>query len=160
TPVRLDEQRGLQGEYFPKKFRKAQPLLTRRDREIRFDFGTASPAPEIMPANEFTIRWNGSVLAPETGEDEVSLRTRNGARVWVTDGRRALIDAWVKSGNDTEYRGSVRLLAGRAYPLRLEYFKAAKDNTASISLLWKVPQQAVAVVPQRHLSPQRAPETF
>ena len=30
----------------------------------------------------------------------------------------------VRSGSDTEYRGSIRLLGGRMYPLRLEFSKA------------------------------------
>ena len=29
-----------------------------------------------------------------------------------------LIDAWVKSGDDTQHRASVRLLGGRVYPVR------------------------------------------
>ena len=35
-----------------------------------------------------------------------------------------MIDAWVKSGNDTEYRASIFLLGGRVYPLKLEFSKA------------------------------------
>ncbi len=50
----------------------------------------------------------------------------------------------------------MRLLAGRAYRLRLEFFKA-KEKTASIRLKWKLPHRPVEVIPQRYLSPQWSP---
>ena len=46
------------------------------------------------------------MLAPETGEYEFVVRTEHAARLWVNDPDRPLIDAWVKSGNDTEFRGT------------------------------------------------------
>ncbi len=82
------------------------------------------PIPRSLTPNQFSIRWEGSVLAPETGEYEFIVRTEHAARLWVNDARQPLIDAWVKSGKDTEYRGSIFLLGGRAYPLRLEFSKA------------------------------------
>jgi mono/diheme cytochrome c family protein len=160
SPGRWDEQRGLQGEYFPtRRFRKGKPALERRDSTVQFDFGKGSPDAKIQ-AKEFAIRWQGSVLVPETGDYEFIVRTDNAARLWVNAADRPLIDAWVKSGKDTEFRGTIYLLGGRAYPLRLEYFKSDKEKTASVELLWKVPHQAEAVIPGRDLSPHRAPETL
>ena len=72
---------------------------------MQFDFGDGSPDPDKIEAHEFSIRWEGSVLAPETGEYEFVVRTEHAARLWVNDLKQPLIDAWVKSGNDTEYRG-------------------------------------------------------
>jgi hypothetical protein len=173
TPGQWDDAHGLRGEYYRARGgRGARPVLSRVDPAIRFDFGTSSPDPEKLDALEFTIRWAGSVLAPETGPYEFIIRTEHSARLWVNDARRPLIDAWVKSGTDTEYRASIFLLAGRAYPLRLEFSKArqgvndAKNNKprppapASLALEWKLPQQAAAVIPPRNLSPNTFPETL
>jgi cytochrome c553 len=175
TAGRWDSQRGLQGEYFKgRRFRGGERVLERRDSEICFDFATAGPVADKFDPNEFSIRWAGSVLAPDTGTYEFLIRTEHAARLWVNDVNRPLIDAWVKSGNDTEYRASLYLLAGRAYPLRLEFSKAkqgvddSKKNKgkpppeikASIALLWKLPQRAAEVIPERNLTPQRFPETF
>ena len=79
-------------------------------------------------SQEFRVNWQGSVLAPETGEYEFIVRTEHAARLWVNDIDRPLIDAWVKSGNDTEYRGSIFLLGGRAYPLRLEFSRPSRGR--------------------------------
>ena len=67
------------------------------------------------------------MLAPETGEYEFLVKTENATQLSVNDNVRPLIDALVKSGNDTEYRGSIYLLGGRVYPLRLE-FSRSKEN--------------------------------
>ena len=72
---------------------------------------------------------------------------------------RPLIDAMVRSGNDTEHHGSVYLLGGRVYPLRLELSRS-KEKTASIALEWKLPRRAFEVIPRRNLSPGSVPETF
>jgi cytochrome c553 len=67
--AKWDEQRrGLQGEYFAARgFQNNKLLIDRLDPQVMFDFGTEGPG-EKFEANEFTIRWSGSVLAPETGD--------------------------------------------------------------------------------------------
>jgi hypothetical protein len=174
TPGRWDEKRGLRGEYFnARQFRTNARVIERVDPEVRFDFGTAGPDPEKFDADQFSIRWDGSVLAPETGEYEFVVRTDHAARLWVNDTIRPLIDAWVKSGSDTEYRAAIVLLGGRAYPMRLEFSKAKQgvDDSkkgkpkpppakASIALEWKLPNRTAEVIPQRNLTPNQLPETF
>jgi hypothetical protein len=168
-------RQGLQGEYFKtRRMRKEERALERLDPEIRFDFGTGGPAPEGgFDVQQFSIRWEGAVLAPETGEYEFIVRTEHAARLWINNLRSPLIDAWVKSGKDTEYRASIYLLGGRLYPLRLEFSKAkqgvddSKDKKnkpapvkASVALEWKPPRQAAEVIPRRCLTPGRVPEVL
>ncbi len=173
TPGRWDEKRGLHGEYFKgRNYRGSERLIDRIDPTVRFDFGESSPNPSKFDAAGFSIRWEGSVLAPESGEYEFIVRTEHATRLWVNDTRKPLIDAFVKSGSDTEYRGSLFLLGGRAYPLRLEFSKAkqgvddSKKNKpkkavkASIALEWKRPNRVAEVIPQRNLTPNRFPTLF
>ncbi|MBM3947325.1 MAG: hypothetical protein FJ315_08035, partial [SAR202 cluster bacterium] len=85
--------------------------------------------------HQFSIRWEGSLEAPETGEYEFLVRTGHAVRFWLNGSRDPLVDAWVKSGNETEFTGSVFLLAGRTYPLRLEFSKANQgvDDTNKLA---------------------------
>jgi hypothetical protein len=185
---RWDEQRGLKAEYSGRSRRRRDGgggggSLNRVDPEIHFDFGTGSPIAEqdalkdvaktwqsapVLPvplalfrgfSQEFRVSWQGSLLAPETGEYEFLVKTENAVQLWVNDRARPLIDALVKSGNDTEYRGSIYLLGGRAYPVRLELARA-KEKTTSIALEWKLPRRAFELVPRRNLAPATFPETF
>src|SRR5205823_3966436 len=103
-----DDRRGLRGEYFKSRRMQAnQRVFERIDPVVRFDFGVTGPEPaDQFEAYDFSIRWEGSVLAPETGEYEFTVRTEHGARLWVNDAKRPLIDAWAKSGMDVESRAS------------------------------------------------------
>lgn len=167
-------EQGLRGAYYKgRRTRRDDRAIQRVDREVRFDFGVESPDPDTMPAPEFTINWEGALLAPDTGEYEFVVRTEHAARLWVNDRKTALIDAWVKSGSDTEYRGSIFLLGGRAYPIKLEFSKAKQgvDDSkkreeppppvqASISLSWQPPGQAEQIIPARFLRTGNVPELF
>jgi hypothetical protein len=179
---RFDARQGLHGEYFnSRRIGGGRPLIDRIDPQVDFDFGTdgpradpqsveASDAPQFDP-DQFSIQWEGSVFAEETGSYDFVVRTGQALRLWVNDVKNPLIDAMVKSGNDTEYRGTIFLIAGRHYPIRLQVSKGrnlspkekkkALHVTASefVSLLWKRPgRQADELIAARDLSPAPSPE--
>jgi hypothetical protein len=168
-----ETEHGLHAQYYKdRRFDASERLLERKDPEVQFDFGTMGPIPDKFDPHHFSIRWEGSVLAPDTGEYEFIVRTEHATRLWVNSDRQPLIDAWVKSGNDTEYRGVITLLAGRTYPLRLEFSKSTQgvDDSAqkkgkpapkaSIALLWRRPKQEPEIIPERCLLPTVPPETY
>lgn len=170
--ARYDDERGLEAEYYnDRRPRRDKRVIERRDPVVDFDFGTEGPEPDKFDPHEFSITWEGSVLAPDTGDYEFIVRTEHALKLWVNDSETALIDAYVKSGDDTEYRESIELLGGRAYRIRLEFLKAkqgVKDDKnkkgppapASISLSWKRPHHVEEVIPERFLSPHEAPKVF
>ncbi len=150
---------GLQAEIFDgRDFRRERRKVERTDPGIAFDFGTNAPPDSGAGAAEFSIRWRGSVLAGDSGDHEFRLRTGNGARLWVNGEAKPLVDAWVSSGGEVqEHRATVRLLAGRAHPIRVDFFKF-RDRTASVVLEWKPPHGAWAPVPAAALRAVSAPE--
>jgi cytochrome c553 len=170
-------KRGLTAEYYQSRdFRRNDRVIERVDPEVKFDFGTDVPEPGKFKDDAFSIRWRGLVLAPETGDYDFVVRTEHALRLYVNDDRTPLIDAWVKSGSDTEYRGTIRLLAGRAYPIRLEFSKAKQgvDDSdkeknknkpkpkvpASIALEWTPPHRASEIIPRHCLAAAEGPEVF
>src|SRR6185436_14134973 len=106
-----------------KDFVGDKKAIERVDREINFDFGEGKPDEKLNGTNGFSMQWRGSIRAEETGDYEFILKTPNGARLWVNDDREPLIDAWVASGTLSEHKATIRLLGGRRYPLKLDYFK-------------------------------------
>ena len=163
----LSDGRGLQAAYYnSRNIRREGPAFERVDRQVNFDFGTNAPAGLTSVTNGFSIQWRGSVIAEETGEYEFSLKTPNGVRLWVNDDETPLVDGSVASGTGNEPSALIRLIGGRAYPLRLEYtkvpynFKAPKDPTSSIVLQWRPPHGAKQPIPARNLSPDRTAPTF
>lgn len=160
-PGPAETRRGLKAEYFNggRRFREDRRVLDRVEPRPAFDF-IATPAPEGLAKDEYSIRWTGSLLAPATGEYEIILETLNGARVLVNDLEQPLIDGWVRSGTEKARRGSIFLLGGRSYPLRVEFFKAKNDKISSLQLKWKRPDGAEEPVPEAALSPGRSPEVM
>ena len=67
--------------------------------------------------------WRGRARSSARAT-RLTVRTDHAARLWLNDNKKPLIDAWVKSGTDTEHAGAIYLIAGRAYPIKLEFSKA------------------------------------
>ena len=169
-----DERRGATGQYFKSRHLRGDARITERiDPTICFDFGDRAPAEGEFDLHQFSIRWQGSILAPDTGEYEFQIRTDHAVRLWINDDHVLLIDGWVKSGTDPVYRESLYLLGGRAYPFKLEFSKAKqgvddsdknKDKPpaiASIDFQWRRPTRSIfEVVPQQYLFPLSLPERF
>ena len=166
-------EHGLRAEYFKaKRFEDGDRIVQRVDPEVHFDFGHDGPAGGQFDPHQFSIRWSGSVVAPDTGEYEFVVRSEHAVRLWVNDNNKPLIDASVRSGNETEFRAPLYLLGGRPYPIRLEFSKSTQgvDDTdkqkgkraapASIDLAWKRPKQADESIPARCLVPRGSPATF
>ncbi len=168
----LTDERGLQASYYKgRNHDRRQLVFERIDPMVNFDFGLEGPDPELFEPGRFAIRWVGSLVPFETGEYEFIVRTAHSAKLTVNGGweDQPLIDAYVKSGNDTEYRGRVFLLGGRTYPLRLEFSKANQGvnnedrevpTNASIELAWKPPHGVEETIPEHCLLPLQSPSVY
>jgi cytochrome c553 len=168
----VDDRRGLRAEYFHERgFDRKDLVYEQVDPQVDFDFGVEGPDPERFEPNRFAIRWMGALVPAETGSYEFVVRTEHSVKFWLNNAwyEPPFIDGYVKSGDETEVRGSLFLLGGRAYPFKLEFSKANQgvDNkkheqltNASIRLLWKPPHGVLETVPERCLIPHDAPPVF
>ena len=121
--------------------------IERVDSVVDYDFGEGSPGEEIGN-EEFSIRWDGSFIAEQTGDYRFIVRSENGFRLYLNRSDKALVDGWVASGGDVvDKEGTIHLIGGRAYPLRLEYFKY-KGKTASIELMFQPPDGVEQILPK------------
>jgi cytochrome c553 len=167
------EGTGLQSDYFQSDGmnKKARKVHSREDAALSFDFAAAAPVEGIQP-DQFSIAWDGSLLAPVTGWYEFRISTPNGARLYLngiaqdgdgnhrddSGGKRqpAFIDSWVSSGDEVRHVSArIFLLGGRAYPLRMDYFKY-KEKRGMVRVDWKRPQGEWQVLAAPYLSPARA----
>lgn len=174
--VALNDKQGLNGDYFNRTFQtemRGTGLSQRLDATVNFDFDTASPLPGKLEHHTYSIQWKGSLIAPETGEYEFVISTPHAGRLYVNDLRAPLIDAWVKSGKDTEFKGRIVLVGGRVYPIQLDYSKGRQgkaDNEKKkedppptkswIKLQWVRPEGSLEAVPAKHLVPVTVPEQY
>jgi hypothetical protein len=138
---------GLLGEYFD-NLDFTSPILTRTDETVDFNWGAGAPN-AAMGSNTFSIRWTGFVQPRYSEIYQFYTTTDDGLRLWV-DGE-LIIDRWLgQSASETS--GAIRLVAGRKYQIRLEYYEDLGD--AAARLAWSSPTQAKEIIPASQLYPQ------
>jgi hypothetical protein len=142
------------------KAKRPNKTIDRVEPGISFHWGADSPVKEVLEAEQFQNRFEGGVVAQETGVYEFAVKSENGFRLWINDSNEAdaLIDGWVSAGPQVrEEKKSIFLIGGRAYMLRLEHFKF-KEQSASIELWWKSPHGVKELIPAHALRTDRPRE--
>ena len=124
-----------------------QPLLTRVDPQIDFNWWDGAPRPDLND-DDFGVRWTGYLSAPVTGTYQLGARALNAFELYLDN--QLVVESNSTSG--LNYRsGPVELEAGRLYPVRLNFHEYAGD--ASVQLVWSKPggnleQEALAAARQ------------
>jgi len=131
-----DNKPGLTGIYYNGKDFETK-VLTRTDADIVFDWGTSNPGEGVVYDN-YSVKWDGYVTAPETGDYVFITYADDGSKLWV-DGKK-LIDDWTQHGAIYNM-GKIKLEANKKYPIKVEYNE--QIGGASICLRWITPAQMI-----------------
>ena len=125
---------GLSAAYFATHDFSGAPAATRVDSALDFTWWEAAPAPGV-PADSFSVRWTGTLVAPVTGRYAIGLRGLGGAKLVLDD---STVVQWTdRHVVLTEWK-EVDLVAGQARRIRVEYFD--RRAYASIQLVWGPPR--------------------
>ena len=146
---------GLTASYAKYNVRTNLPttvVFTGVDPTVDFDWKTGKPN-RATPANNFFVRWEGSVLPQYSEAYLVRVVADGGVRLWVNN--VLVIDDWVKPPFAIYRNSPVALQAGVLAPIKLGYFDTL--GKASVKLRWSSESQPVQTVPQSRLFPVEAP---
>ncbi|MBG8555346.1 PA14 domain-containing protein [Hymenobacter guriensis] len=138
---------GLTASYFNNGTLAGSPAMRRIDKTLDFRWGMNPPAPNI-PADYFSIRWEGLLAAPTTGTYRFVAVTTDEVRLWV-NGRKVL-DTWGGRKADSG-DGFIQLAANEKTTFKLEF--AAGEGDAKFQLQWMPPGRAPQVIPTGNLYP-------
>jgi YVTN family beta-propeller protein len=130
---------GLTGTYFANMSLSGNPVLTRVE-AIDFDWGTGAPGPGL-PADRFSARWTGTLIAPSTGTYRFQTVSDDGVRLSVNG--LQVINDWSDHGATTDTSAGVNLVAGQRVPITLEYYE--NGTAAVMHLRWVTPGNTTAV---------------
>ena len=148
----LNEERGIHATYYDTRGFGKQVGQEVVD-SIDFDFDRTLPHEKISKKEEFSIRWQGAVIAEESGIYEFIVKSPNSIRLYINDRETRLVDKYVATkDSEAEHSGTIYLQGGLPYFFQLETFRF-KDPAASMSLMWVPPGGTRQIIPKRNLYP-------
>ncbi len=118
------------GEYFNNRDLLGDPVLTRTDRSIDFNWGNGSPQPGVVNNDNFSARWTRTLNLP-SGVYRFRASVDDGVRVFVNN--QPVIDAW-RTGPLATFESADLQLSGST-ALRVEYFDAT--DLASVKVVYE-----------------------
>jgi len=124
---------GLDAEYFSGR-NLAKSVLKRVDAKIDFEWGGGAPA-EAVGADDFSVRWTGTISPPESGQYTFRTVTDDGVRLWIAD--ELVIDNWTAHSPQLDTSKRIALEAGKTYSIKLDFFEAY--GGAIVRLFWTTP---------------------
>ena len=143
---------GLTGRYYNGRAFEGEPVMTRTDRSIDFNWIMSKPHGDL-DAYCFSVCWTGRLVPQERFEGYIGFNTQDSMRLYV-DGQ-LILDGWGDK-NDANQTVPFRFEQGRRYDLRIEftndrrgarvvfgYNRAREDFTRAVQL---AKQADVAVI--------------
>jgi beta-glucosidase len=143
TVLHTDGEVGLKGEYFNNAEWRGQPVLTRVDKQVDFDWGATSPSDAVPPA-AFSVRWSGSIAVPGAGNYVFHISPEHCSpcdgvdtfRLYLDD--KQVLEFGRDSKNSTGHDSyTMRFENTSPHSIRLEYAHNAPMFGAGIHLVWQ-----------------------
>jgi beta-glucosidase len=143
TVLHTDGEVGLKGEYFNNAEWRGQPVLTRVDKQVDFDWGATSPSDAVPPA-AFSVRWSGSIAVPGAGNYVFHISPEHCSpcdgvdtfRLYLDD--KQVLEFGRDSKNSTGHDSyTMRFENTSPHAIRLEYAHNAPMFGAGIHLVWQ-----------------------
>ena len=124
------------------------PLLVTTNSTVNFTWGKTRPNRRIT-ADNFAVRWEGSILPQFTEQYAIQFQYRGQARVWVNN--QLIIDEWAGCSFPQARRGWIPLVAGQLASIRVDY---VADPAGALAILrWTSPSLPIEIIPTSRLFP-------
>jgi beta-glucosidase len=150
TPGSTEE--GLSGEYFSNSNWSGKPALKRVDRQVDFDWNSASPAAGI-PSAEFSVRWTGIIAVPTPGDYSFDISFAHCYPCFDRETYSVYLDGKELASHSTEESSPAHPSSNkpfpyhfedtRPHPIRIDYAHRAKLFGAGVTLNWQPPKDAL-----------------
>ena len=124
-----NSEQGLQAKFFNNTTLKGNPVLTRADKQIDFDWETKKPD-EAVSADNFSASWEGKVTL---GEDaKLAVTSDDGIRLYV-DGK-LVIDNW-KASDSVTLTTDETYKADSIHDIKIEYYEGSGNAIVKFQYL-------------------------
>ncbi|MBD2342344.1 DVUA0089 family protein [Calothrix sp. FACHB-156] len=135
---------GFRAYYYNNQIWAGEPVFSRLESEIRHNWGSDSPVPNVVKDNYFSVKWLGSLTVPTTGTYTFYIDN-------VDDYAKFNLSSPTSGFKTLEVKGAgksgsfdVFLKAGET--LNVELYHYDDWSTASVEMYWKKPGVSVREV--------------
>jgi beta-glucosidase len=130
--------RAWRASYFANKDLSGAPAAAGFQRGLNVDWKMNAPVKEVQP-NNFSVRWEAKVVAPETGTYVLGARAnaKAGTRILV-DGK-LVMDNWTCRFPTATGYGEIALSAKQEYAVTVEYTLGESESTCFFG--WRLPSE-------------------
>ncbi len=142
---------GLMGQFFS-QVDESELAQTIVDATIDNIWSGTGPGQSILSGqnDNFSVVWSGYLEAPATGTYAIFGTTDDGMQITIGD--TLVVDAFYYQG-PTEHAGSIDLVAGQRYPVKIRYFQGGGETEAHFA--WQPPGGAKVAVPTQFMYPYK-----
>jgi beta-glucosidase len=136
-----DGKPGVYAEYFNNKELKGQPVLTRVEKAIDFNWGyggkrqpgtPGSPAPGVVNLDHWSARWTGLFRSPGEGWYDIGLKSDNGVRLYLNGEK--ILDAWTNRDAGKFKITRFHFRKNKWYKLRVDYYENVGSAQCKLGL--------------------------
>ena len=144
-PTPISSLAGWNAEYWDNAEQSGEPILSRMDGAINFNWGNAAPNSEL-PSDHFSVRWLSTISVP-AGRYRFTLYADDGIRIFVN--HKLVLNRWDNQGYQVH---SVTVdLEGGGDLVRIDYVD--RGGSARVQLKAQRITLAATAAPQRELRP-------
>ena len=136
TKVNGKEMNGLTGVYYNNVHLEGEPVLTRVDKDVNFDWGQGSPDTEIH-VDGFSVRWTGKLKATKEGIYKIGINSNDGSKLFVNG--KLFVHNWGNHGAKMR-SAPLYMKKGESVDVMIEYFETG--NSASMKFEWELQTKA------------------
>jgi glucose/arabinose dehydrogenase len=144
---------GLRAQYYD-NIDFTNPRVSRIDETVNFNWGSGSPDPQIG-SDTFSAVWSGQVQPLYSETYTFFTNSDDGVRLFVNG--QQIINNFTDHAV-TEDRGTITLVAGQKYDIRMEYYE--RGGLATAQLGWFSTSQARQIIPKSQLFNEITPGTI
>ncbi|RLD64361.1 MAG: beta-glucosidase [Bacteroidetes bacterium] len=136
TEIDGKEVNGLTGVYYNNVHLHGEPVLTRVDKDVNFDWGQGSPDPKVVK-DGFSVRWSGKLKATKEGMYKIGINSNDGSKLFVNG--KLFVHNWGNHGAKMR-SAPLYMKTGETVDVMIEYFETG--NSASMKFEWELQQKA------------------
>ncbi|WAH37720.1 glycoside hydrolase family 3 C-terminal domain-containing protein [Alicyclobacillus dauci] len=140
---------GLQGQFYNNVNLSGDPVLTRTDTNLDFNWNGNSPGSGVN-ADNWSAQWTGTLAPPTTGSYTFSLSSDDGSRLYING--QLVVDNWNYQPVTTK-TGSITLTAGQPVQVTIQYMQGGGQS--SLQLGW-APPTGVSLMDQAVLTAKQS----